>query len=85
MALKGDVTVVFIKDSQNLTVFITPVALYKWKGFPWDSLLRKGVFQHLMELLFSGLPYEVALVYKDNLIRLGKNLLLLVGHFCGAS
>ena len=32
-----------------------------------------GAFQNLMELIFSGLSYEVALVYLDEIIVFGRN------------
>ena len=32
-----------------------------------------GAFQNLMELIFAGLSYEVALVYLDDVIVFGRN------------
>ena len=51
------------KESQDLTAFITPMGLYKWKRLPMGLTSAPGAFQNLMELIMAGLSYEVALVY----------------------
>ena len=61
------------EDSQNLTAFITPMGLYKWKRLPMGLASVPGAFQNVMELIFSGLSYEIALVYLDDIIVFGKN------------
>ena len=60
------------KESQNSTAFVTPVGLHKWKPLPMGLASAPGALQNLMELVFSGLSYETALVYLDNLIVFGK-------------
>ena len=60
-------------DSQNLTAFITPMGLYKGKRLPMGLASAPVAFQNLMELVFSGLSYDVALVYLDDMIVFGRN------------
>ena len=61
------------EQSQNLTAFITPLGLYKWKRLPMRLVSAPGVFQNLMKLIFAGLFYEIALVYLDDVIVFGRN------------
>ena len=61
------------EDSQNLTAFITPMGLYKWKRLPMALASAPGAFRNSMELIFSGLSYEIALVYLDDIIVFGEN------------
>ena len=62
------------EDSLNLTACITPMCLYKWKQLPMGLASAPGAFQNLMKLIFSGLSYEVALVYLNDFIVFGKNV-----------
>ena len=43
------------EESQNVTAFITPLGLYKWKRFPMGLASASGDFQNLMELIFAVL------------------------------
>ena len=61
------------EESQNVTAFITPLGLYKWKRLPMGLASAPGAFQNLMELVFAGLSYEIALVYLDDVIVFGRN------------
>ena len=61
------------EESQNLTAFITPMGLYKWKRLPMGLTSAPGAFQYLMELILAGLSYEVALIYLDDIIIFGKS------------
>ena len=60
-------------ESQNLTAFITPPGLYKWKRLPMGLASALSGFQNLMELIFAGLFNEMALVYLDDVIVFGGN------------
>ena len=60
------------KDSQILTTFITSMGLYEWKRLPMGLASGPEAFQNLMELILSGLLYEAALVYLDDIITFGK-------------
>ena len=61
------------EESQNVTAFVTPMGLYKWKRIPIGLASAPGAFQNLMELIMSGLSYEVALVYLDDIIIFGRS------------
>ena len=61
------------EESQNVTAFVTPMGLYKWKRLPMVLASAPGAFQNLMELIMAGLFYEVALVYLDDIIIFGRS------------
>ena len=61
------------EESQNVTTFVTPMGLYKWTRLPMGLASAPGAFQNLMELIMSGLSYEVALVYLDDIIIFGRS------------
>ena len=61
------------EESQDLTAFITPMGLYKWKRLPMGLASAPGAFQNLMELIMAVLPYEVSLVYLDDIIIFGRS------------
>ena len=61
------------EESQKVTVFITPLGLYKWKRLPIRLASAPGAIQNLMELIFAGLSYEVALVNLDDVIAFRRN------------
>ena len=48
------------EENQNVTNFITPLGLFKWKRFPMGLASATGVFQILMKLIYACLSYEVA-------------------------
>ena len=51
------------EESQNVTAFVTPMGLYKWKRLTMGLASAPGALQILMELIMAGLSYEVALLY----------------------
>ena len=61
------------EETQNLTAFITPMGLYKWKRLPMGLTSAPGAFQNLMELILAGLSYEVALIYLGDIVIFGKS------------
>ena len=61
------------EESQNMTAFVTPMGLYKLKRLPMGLASAPGAFQNLMKLIMSGLSYEVALVYLDDIIIFGRS------------
>ena len=61
------------EESQNGTAFVTPMGLYKWKRLPMGLASAPGDFQNLMEFIMSGLSYEVALVYLEDIISFGRS------------
>ena len=72
--LLGCFQMVLEEESQNVKAFLTPLGLYKRKRLPMGLASAPGAFQNLMELVFAGLSYEVALVYLDDVIVFGRNL-----------
>ena len=71
--LSGYFQMALEEESQNVTAFITPLGLYKWKRLPMGLASAPGAFQYLMELVFAGLSYKVFLVYIDDVIVFGRN------------
>ena len=71
--LSGYFQLALEEESQNVTAYITPLGLYKWKRLPMGLASAPGAFQNLMKLTFAGLSYEVALVYLDDVIVFGRN------------
>ena len=48
------------------------MGLYKLKRLPMGLASAPGAFNNLIELIFAGLSYEVALVYLDDVIVFGR-------------
>ena len=42
------------EESQNVTAFLTPMGLYKWKRLPMGLASAPENFHNLMELIMSG-------------------------------
>ena len=61
------------EEDQHLTSFITPFGLYHWKRMPMGLCNAPGAFQRLMEIVLSGLTYEIVLVYLDDIIVFGRS------------
>ena len=61
------------EESKYVTAFITLLGLYKWKRLPMGLASAQRTFQNLIELIFNGLSFEVALVYLDDVIVFGRN------------
>ena len=61
------------EESQNVTAVVTPMGFYKWKRLPMGLASAPEAFQNLMELIMSGLSYEVALVYLDDIFIFGRS------------
>ena len=53
-----------IEEYQHLTSFITPFGLYQWKRMPMGLCNARGAFQRLMEIVLSGLTYDIVFVRK---------------------
>ena len=75
------------EEDPHLTSFITPFGLYQWKRMPMGLCNAYGAFQRLMELVLTGLTYEILLVYIDGIIVYGrtfeehlKNLAITLGR-----
>ena len=51
-----------IEEDQHFTSFITSFGLYQWRRMPMGLFNAPGDFQRLMELVLTGLTYEIVLV-----------------------
>ena len=71
--LSGYFQMALEEKSQNVTAFITPLGLYRWKRLPRGLASAPAAFQNLKELIFAGLYFEVVLVYLDDVIVFGRN------------
>ena len=60
------------EEDQYLTSFITPFGLFKWKRMPMGLCNAPGAFQRLMEIVLTGLTYDIVLVYIDDIIVYGS-------------
>ena len=61
------------EEDRYQTFFITPFGLYQWKRMPMGLCKAPGGFQRLMEIVLSGLTYEIVLVYLDDNIVMGRS------------
>ena len=71
--LSGYFQMAIEEEIQNLTAFITPLGLYKWKRLPMRLSSAPGAFQNLIKFIFVGLSYKMDLVYLDDIIVFGRN------------
>ena len=61
------------KDA-HMTTFITRQGSFKFKVLPFGLCNASSTFQRLMDLVLSGLNYDICLVYLDDIIAFSKNL-----------
>ena len=62
-----------VEESQNVKAFVTPMVRYKSKRLPMGLASAPVAFQKIMELTMAVLSYEVALVYRDDIIIFGRS------------
>jgi len=53
------------------TAFSTRMGLYQWRVMPFGLCNAPATFERLMELILSGLTWEMCLVYIDDIIVYG--------------
>ena len=56
------------------TAFVTQNGLYELTRMPIGLKTAPATFQHAMEVILSGLTFEICLCYLDDVIIFGKNL-----------
>lgn len=61
------------ENSRPMTAFSTDTGMYQWKVLPFGLSIAPGSFCRMMHMAFSELGNNVAFVYMDDLIVLGKN------------
>ena len=55
------------------TAFTTPYGLYQFRVMPFGLCNAPSTFQRLMELVLSGMCWEICLIYLDDVIVFGRN------------
>uniref|UniRef100_A0A0G4HXQ9 Reverse transcriptase domain-containing protein n=1 Tax=Chromera velia CCMP2878 TaxID=1169474 RepID=A0A0G4HXQ9_9ALVE len=61
------------EQDKEKTAFVTPFGLYQFKVMAQGLINAPATFQQAMQLVLSGLPRELALVYIDDLIVFSKD------------
>jgi hypothetical protein len=63
-----------LKESdKEKTAFVTPFGLYEFERMPFGLVNAPASFQRAMQILLSGLPREMAMVYIDDIIVFSKS------------
>ena len=55
------------KDADK-TAFVTRRSIFRWKVMPFGICNAPATFQRLMDIVLSGLNFEICLVYLDDVI-----------------
>src|SRR5688572_8001937 len=61
------------KDAHK-TAFVTRKGIFRWKVMPFGLCNAPATFQRLMDIVLSGLNFEICLVYLDDVIIFGDDL-----------
>jgi transposase InsO family protein/predicted aspartyl protease len=59
------------KDADK-TAFVTRRGIFRWKVMPFGLCNAPATFQRLMDIVLSGLNFEICLVYLDDVIIFGS-------------
>ena len=60
------------EKDQPKTAFTTGDGLFEFRVMPFGLCNAPAVFQRLMDLVLSGIPWEHCLVYIDDIVIMGK-------------
>jgi len=60
------------KDSDK-TAFVTRKGIFRWRVMPFGLCNAPATFQRLMDIVLSGLNFEICLVYLDDVIVFGQS------------
>ena len=72
--ISGYWQVVVEPDDCSKTAFTTPFGLYEFTVMPFGLSNAPATFQRVMEQVLAGLPWQVCLVYLDDIIVYGQTL-----------
>ncbi len=61
-------------EDQHKTAFSTPFGLFEFRRMPFGLCNAPATFQRLMDIVLSGLLWDICLVYMDDIIIFGRNL-----------
>ena len=61
-------------EDRAKTAFVTQNGLYEFTRMPFGLKTAPATFQRAMEVILSGLTFEICLCYLDDVIIFGKNL-----------
>lgn len=59
-------------EDADKTAFVTRRGIFRWRVMPFGLCNAPGTFQRLMDIVLSGLNFEICLVYLDDVIIFGK-------------
>ena len=59
-------------NDADKTAFVTRRGIFKWKVMPFGLCNAPATFQRLMDIVLSGLNFEICLVYLDDVIIFGS-------------
>src|SRR6218665_2668756 len=60
-----------LKDADK-TAFVTRRRIYRWRVMPFGLCNAPATFQRMMDIVLSGLNFEVCLIYLDGVIVFGQ-------------
>jgi len=61
------------KDDQENTAFTTHCGIYHWLSMPFGVTSAPATFQRALDIILSGLKWQICLVYLDNVIIFSAN------------
>jgi len=61
------------KDDQENTAITTHCGMYHWLSMPFGLTNAPATFQRALDIIFSGLKWQICLVYLDNVIIFSAN------------
>lgn len=56
------------EEDREKTAFATDRGLYQWRSMPMGLTNSPATFQSMMELVLRGLPWQVCMVYLDDVL-----------------
>lgn len=60
------------EEDKEKTAFLTPIGLYEFNYLPFGLCNAPASFQRLMDIILSGLQWQICLVYLDDILIFAK-------------
>ena len=70
---KGYYQVQLSERTKDITAFLCPMGQFRWTCMPFGLRTAPAVFQRLMDLVLSGLTWEMCMVFFDDVIVFSKS------------